>query len=72
MKTTYNVPDMLDEMIKEYVASHGTFPEILYLREDEFDFFQEWAEAHNLSIVYYYHYSLPHRVMIEWDGQILN
>lgn len=72
MKTTDSVPNMLDNMIRDHATTHGSFPEVLYLRQDEYDLFQDWAKSHNISRLHYYHYQLPHKIMIEWDGKVLN
>lgn len=72
MKNTYNIPSMLEEMVREEVKSNGEYPSVLYLRQDEYDLFQEWAKSYHFSSTHYYHYSFPHPVRILWDEKLLH
>lgn len=71
MKTTSSVPEMLHIMLLEEMKRSNSV-EVLYLRQDEYDFFQAWAKAHGFSRVHYYDPQLQYKVMIQWDGKILN
>jgi len=64
--------DTIHYFIQEHLDSTGEYPDVLYLRQDEYDFFIEWASAYKMSTTHYNHYSLPHKVRIEWDGKVLH